>query len=179
MYWRISLVVIILAFAVGCARDSVPAGTSVEARKLRFTLPSGWQQVPPNSEMRIAQATIPGPGGAAEMAVFHFGTGQGGAVDANLERWMNQVEVATGTQPLRETLESNGLRITWVDVAGTLKAGQMGMGPASAQPNSRLLGAVIEGEGGPWFFKATGPDATLAPQRDAFVTMLKSAAAQP
>jgi hypothetical protein len=25
-----------------------------------------------------------------------------------------------------------------------------------------------------WFFKATGPEATLAPQRDAFVTILKS-----
>lgn len=32
----------------------------------------------------------------------------------------------------------------------------------------------VEGLGGPWFFKATGPDATVTPQREAFVTMLKS-----
>jgi hypothetical protein len=33
---------------------------------------------------------------------------------------------------------------------------------------------VIEGSGGPWFVKATGPDKTLAPQRDAFFSLLKS-----
>ena len=43
------------------------------------------------------------------------------------------------------------------------------------QPGSRLLGAVVEGEGGPWFFKATGPDATLAPQRLPFRGMLQRA----
>jgi hypothetical protein len=50
----------------------------------------------------------------------------------------------------------------------------MSGGPAEAQPNSRLLGAVVEGPGGPWFFKATGPSATLGAQRDAFLAMLES-----
>lgn len=125
--------------------------------------------------MRLAQAAIPGPGGGAEMSVFHFGAGQGGDVDANLQRWVGQVDPDAGSEPQRETFESNGLRVTWVEVHGTLRPGQMGMGPATAQANSRLLGAVIEGDGGPWFFKATGPDAALAPQRDAFVGMLRSA----
>jgi hypothetical protein len=54
----------------------------------------------------------------------------------------------------------------------------MGMGSSSPQPGFRLLGAVVEGPGGPWFFKATGPDATLGPQKDAFVAMLKSVRAK-
>jgi hypothetical protein len=33
---------------------------------------------------------------------------------------------------------------------------------------------VVEGPGGPWFFKATGSNKTMAPPRDAFLTMLKS-----
>lgn len=143
-----------------------------QLERISFALPAGWQQVPPSSGMRVAQASIPGPGGAAEMAVFNFGAGQGGDVEANLQRWINQVELEPGSAQQRESFESNGLRVTWVDVRGTLKPGQMGMGPSSPQRNSRLLGAVVEGDGGPWFFKATGTDATLAPQRDAFIAML-------
>jgi hypothetical protein len=124
--------------------------------------------------MRAAQAIIPGPGGPAEMAVFYFGAGQGGDVDANLQRWMSQVVPAPGEAPHHETFENGGLRISWVDVSGTLNPGQMGMGPSAAQPGSRLFGAVIEGDGGPWFFKVTGPQATLDPQRDAFVALLRS-----
>jgi hypothetical protein len=137
-----------------------------------FELPTAWQSQPPSSSMRVAQAVIPGPGGPGDLAVFYFGPGSGGTAEANIQRWIEQMENAE--QPKPETFETNGYRVTWVDVRGTLKASSMGMGPAKAQPDARLFGAVIEGPGGPWFFKATGPDATLAPQRDAFVAMLKS-----
>jgi hypothetical protein len=166
---------IALGSAVGCSKSLVPSGTTVDLPHLSFVLPAGWQQVPPSSSMRLVQAAIPGPDGGAEMSVFHFGAGQGGDVEANLQRWADQVDPDADSPPQRETFESNGLRVTWVEVHGTLKPGQMGMGPTTAQPNSRLLGAVIEGDGGPWFFKATGPDAALGSQRQAFVGMLRSA----
>jgi hypothetical protein len=129
--------------------------------------------------MRLAQASISGTGNPAELAVFHFGAGRGGDIEATLDRWTSQMELAPGAAPKRETFDSRGLRITWIDMQGTLKPGQMGMGPTTAQPNSRLLGAVVEGDGGPWFFKATGPDATLAPQRDAFIALLRSLTSRP
>lgn len=166
---------IALGSGVGCQKSLAPAGTAVDLPHLSFVLPAGWQQVPPSSSMRLAQAAIPGPDGGAEMGVFHFGAGQGGDVEANLQRWVGQVDPDAGSAPQRETFENNGLRVTWVEVHGTLKPGQMGVGPTTAQPNSRLLGAVIEGDGGPWFFKATGPETALGPQRDAFVEMLRSA----
>jgi hypothetical protein len=165
-----------LCFAVGClANSQPPGGTQVDIKRLSFLLPAGWEQVPPSSSMRAAQAVIRGPGGPAEMAVFYFGAGQGGDVDANLQRWMSQVVPAAGEAPHHETFENGGLRISWVDVSGTLNPGQMGMGPSVPQPGSRLFGAVIEGDGGPWFFKVIGPQATLDPQRDAFVALLRSA----
>ena len=68
----------------------------------------------------------------------------------------------------------NGFRVTWIDVSGTLLPSNMGTGPATEQPNSRLFGAVVEGPGGPWFFKATGPEATLAAERENFLKMLRS-----
>jgi hypothetical protein len=142
---------------------------------LAVELPPGWTSVPPASAMRAAQASIAGPGGPAELAVFHFGAGQGGDVESNIQRWLSQIVPQPGTTPQRQNLTANGLRISFVDAEGTLQPGQMGMGPQTPQPGSRLLGAVIEGDGGPWFFKATGPDLTLAPQRLAFLGMLQKA----
>jgi len=147
---------------------AAPQGTG----DIDFDMPPGWQNQPPTSSMRVAQAAIPGPGGPGDLAVFFFGAGTGGSVDANIQRWLDQMESAD--QPKPQTFETNGYKITWIDVHGTLKPSGMAMGPTTPQPNSRLLGAVVEGPGGPWFFKATGPDATLSAQRDAYLAMLKS-----
>jgi len=152
-----------------------PSASQDEAA-IDFDLPAGWQSQPPSSSMRVAQAVIPGSGGSGDLAVFYFGPGGGGTVEANIERWIGQME-SPGT-PKPETFEANGYRVTWIEVRGTLKPSSMGTGPTTAQPDSRLLGAVVEGPGGPWFFKATGPEATMGPQRDAFVAMLKSVRAK-
>ena len=146
------------------------------AGSIDFDIPKGWQSQPVTSSMRVAQASVSGPGGPGEFGVFYFGPGNGGSADANIERWVGQMEGAS--KPTPETFETNGYKVTWVDVKGTMKAVSMGMGPKTEQANARLYGAVVEGPGGPWFFKATGPDATLGPQRDAFVAMLKSVRAK-
>ncbi|MES1243332.1 MAG: hypothetical protein ABUT39_17095 [Acidobacteriota bacterium] len=143
-----------------------------------FAVPANWQSEPPASSMRIAQAAIPGPGEPGSLVVFYFGAGGGGGVEANIQRWIDQMEVPAGTSPAPETFEANGYRVTWIDVPGTLKPSTMGTGPATEQPNSRLLGAVVEGAGGPWFFKATGPDSTISAERDNFLAMLKSVRAK-
>jgi hypothetical protein len=154
--------------------ETVPPAALPTATSIHFDVPADWKSERPETNMRLAQATIPGPGGPGNFAVFYFGPGGGGGVNANIERWIGQMETGPGVQPRRDSFDTNDLRVSWVDVTGTLKPSGMGMGPTTPQPNSRLLGAVVEGPGGPWFFKATGPEATLAPQRDAFMKMLKN-----
>lgn len=139
-----------------------------------FTLPAGWRSEPPSSSMRLAQAAIPGDAGEAQMTVFHFGPGGGGGVEANLQRWIAQMEGAESAQAQREQITVGDFKITWVHVDGTLKAGTMGVGNANAQPNFTLLGAVVEGDQGPWFFKTLGPTGTLTGQKDNFLAMLQS-----
>lgn len=148
------------------------AGTNVTVPGGTFTLPADWTPQQPSSQMRLAQAAIPGAAGAGEMAVFYFGPGGGGGLEANLQRWINQVE--PDQEPTRDSFTLGTWKVTWVEVVGTLKPSNMGTGPDKPLPGSRLLGAVVEGEGGPWFFKATGPAETLAAQREAFLDMLKS-----
>ena len=155
------------------------APAEMQSGSINFDLPAGWVSQPPTSNMRMAQATIPGSGGNGELVVFYFGPGGGGGVEANIDRWIGQMEMPPGTNPQPQTFETGtGYKITWIDVPGTLKPSMMGAGPETDQPNSRLRGGIVEGPGGPWFFKATGPDATITAQRDAFVNMLKTVRAR-
>ncbi len=151
-------------------------GTPQPAGHLAFDIPGAWNQEPPENSMRLSQASIPGPGGEAQFAVFYFGPGQGGGVDANIDRWLGQVQVAPGSEPARDTFQVGDLTVHTVEAKGTLTPSPMSMqgGSQSPQEGSMLLGAVIEGPGGPWFFKVTGPETTVAPQRDAFFQMVKN-----
>jgi hypothetical protein len=150
--------------------NSQPAAGA--AGSIDYDLPKTWHSKPPSSSMRLAQAAVPGPGGDADFAVFYFGPGGGGPVDANIDRWVGQMDGAA--KPTPEVFETHGYKVTWIDVKGTLKPSQMGMTNSAPIADARLFGAVVEGPGGPWFFKTQGPGSTLGPQRDAFVAMLKS-----
>lgn len=161
------------------SRDATPPpgapGAGAEAPSgdpIQWALPPGWQAEPPANPMRMAQASIPGPGGEAELAIFHFGPGGGGGVQANLDRWVGQMEGAA--QPEGGNFESGPYRVSWITAAGTYDPGAMGMAASEPKPGWRLLGAVVEGEGGPWFFKMVGPDATVEAAREEFFTLLRT-----
>lgn len=139
---------------------------------LDYELPAEWTRTQPASPMRLDQATIPGEAGPGELAVFFFGPGGGGGTEANLQRWIGQI--TTSAEPIRDSFDTDGLKITWIDATGTINPSTMGMGPSEPQPNSRMFAAVVEGEGGPWFFKATGPEQTMADARDEFLEMLRN-----
>jgi hypothetical protein len=149
----------------------------VHAAGIKFPVPAGWTLETPSSGMRLVQASITGAKGKADFVVFHFGSGQGGDPDSNIARWVAQVDSPAGTTPERDSFEvksaAGPFKVSTVTVPGTLKAGGMGVGPKDAQPGSRLMGAVIDGKGGPWFFKVTGEDATVKGAQGPFVTMLK------
>ncbi|MDY7095812.1 MAG: hypothetical protein SX243_22785 [Acidobacteriota bacterium] len=157
----------------GAVQNAPGAGTPTSGAGLAFDLPEGWNAEPPSNNMRMAQATLPGPGGDGQFAAFFFGPGGGGGTEANLQRWAAQVD-SGGTAPSREVMETNDLKVHWIETQGTLLAsGMPGMGAASDQPGAALYGAVVEGPGGPWFFKVTGPQSTLEQHRDAFRKMLE------
>jgi hypothetical protein len=124
--------------------------------------------------MRLAEAGISGPGGEALLTVFFFGQGGGGGVDANLQRWAGQIVAEAGTEPVRNGFDVGEYSVSTIAVEGTLQPSRMGGGPTEAIPGSKLIGAVVEGPGGPWFFKITGPAATVTAAEPAFDAMLRS-----
>ena len=128
---------------------------------LSAVAPAGWVAQPPSSSMRVAQYGLPGPAGEATLGIFFFGPGQGGGVEANIERWYGQFEQEDG-QPAgrRWTRQVEDIAITGVDISGTFSGG-MGMGEATPQAGYRMLGAIAVHRSGAVFFKMTGPAQTV------------------
>jgi hypothetical protein len=142
---------------------------------VRWTMPAGWK-AEAQRPMRLATYSV-APG--AECGVYFFGAGQGGSVDANLDRWIGQFLQADG-KPSKAAAKTakrtiHGSPVTTVDVSGAYT----GMGGPTAQdapamPGYRLLGAIVEAPQGSIFFKFTGPAQTVAANHEAFDKMLES-----
>ena len=112
------------------------------------------------------------------VACIIFGAGQGGSVDANLDRWVGQFLQADGkpskaaAKIVKRTI--HGSQVTTVDVSGSY-TGMGGPTASSASPaiaGYRLLGAIVIAPQGSIFFKFTGPAKTVAANQAAFDKML-------
>src|ERR1051326_2129550 len=132
------------------------------AAGIQWTPPTWWKAQGPRP-MRAATYSIPAAAGDredGECIVNYFGPGQGGPVDANVKRWVGQME---GGEKSAKTAKRtiHGLSVTTVDASGSYTS----MGGPTAQshplkPDYRLLGAIVEGPQGTVFFKFTGPAKT-------------------
>lgn len=160
---------------MGSARHvPVPSRPTEAEHALRWRDPPGWRRTPPASSMRRAQYQIPGPAGDAELAVFFFGVGQGGDIEQNIQRWHGQFE-RTDAPPTRASRQVGSLRATVTYATGRFNVSGMGAGPSGPRDNWALLGGIVETTQGPWFFKMTGPAATVSAARGAFEALIDSA----
>jgi hypothetical protein len=153
----------------------VPAG-------IEWKVPTGWV---PGAEkpMRAATYTVESGDALAECAVFFFGTGQGGDVEANIARWISQVKQPDGSdsesKAARAEIKSACCPITTVEVAGTYLASSGPMMQTTAEkPEFVLLGGIVPGPQGNVFFKLTGPKATVDKVKEDFLAMLRSVSTQ-
>ena len=144
---------------------------------LQWTTPEGWKNegALPMRAATYAVAPAAGDKAPAECAVFYFGAGQGGSIDANLERWKGQFQGPGGkpaaAQIAKRTLR--GLNVTTIDASGEYSGGPM-TASARGEPGYRLLGAIVEGPRGNVFVKFTGPAKTIAANQQKFEQLLAS-----
>jgi len=153
------------------------AGASpAAAHDLKFTAPAGWIAETPSSSMRKAQYRLPrveGDPEDAEMNVFFF-PGEGGSVQDNIDRWIGQFQKSDGSPAAGAVSrrEVHGIPVSIVDVSGIYLSGSGTMTETKAKPTFRMLAAVAETPEGPWFFKLTGPAATVARWESSFQTLV-------
>jgi len=169
--FRTGAVAIVLScFAAVHAFAADPVSFSVGS--FAFERPTDWKWIVPSSAMRKAQLSVPGSDGEAEVTFFHFGAGQGGGVQANVDRWFSQFQNAK-SQQRKETLGSTS--VTLVDAAGVFLSGMPGTTPVP-RPDYALRGAILESPDGDVFVKMTGPATTIAAAEKAFAGLVTAAA---
>jgi len=161
-----------------CALCAVAFGES--AGGVQWTTPAGWKSLG-ERPMRAATYTVPAAAGDSEpgeCAVFYFGPGQGGSVEANVDRWIAQFDQPDGksSKALAKTQKRTigGLAVTTIDLSGAYTGAGGPMGPKVTKPGYRLLGGIVEAPQGPVFFKFTGPAKTVAAQQGTFEKLLAS-----
>lgn len=175
----------IFAFAACSSRASLKNQnqSSVPATgELHFKAPDAWTSEKPASNMRVAQYKLPKADGDPEdasLVIYYFGAGQGGNVQANIDRWINQMQQSDGTaskdKAKTEDLTVNGLKVSTVDVTGTYTAEMApGSGDRHNNANYRLRAAVIETPKGNYFAKLVGPANTISKWNQAYNDYLKS-----
>lgn len=144
--------------------------------RLAYDVPKDWRGVRTTSSMRLAQWSY---GSGCEVVVFYFGDGQGGSVEANLDRWYGQFEQPDGgstRERAKVTKSSSGaLTVTRADVQGTYAAPvRPGAAERHNKPDYRMIAAVVEGPSGPWFIRFLGPAKEVSTGESSFDAFLSS-----
>ena len=125
--------------------------------RLVWKTPEGWTEIP-SAMMRDANFTF-GANGEGECYVSRL-TGDGGGLEANVNRWRKQMGLSPATPeevaglPHRETL---GRESVFVQLDGDYSS----VGAATAKKDQRLLGLIVIVEGGGLFVKMIGPKALV------------------
>jgi hypothetical protein len=139
---------------------------STETGGLTWTAPATWK-VKSGSSMRKGSYTIGAEGGpAADLAITAFPGDVGGDL-ANVNRWLGQL----GRPPIADA-ELAATVIPFPAAAMDMKIVDLAGGTAEAP--LRMLGAIVPHQNATWFFKLTGPDAVVAPEKAAFLEFLKT-----
>lgn len=133
-----------------------------------WTAPDNWLAVKPASAMRLAEYHLLGADGTepAVLSIFYFGQGGGGATQMNIDRWVSQFKTVTG-EPKQSLDEIAGMKVHRIAVDGTFEL-DAAMGGGDTRADFSLLGAIAESSVGNYFFKLTGPAATIAAHKDGF-----------
>jgi hypothetical protein len=134
-----------------------------QATTPQWTAPESWVSQP-STAFRVGSFTISGAAGPADLAIS-FLSGQAGGVLANINRWRDQIQLAPtdeeGLSQITKTLTLKGDTVLFVDLT-------------SADMKTRMLVAIWEKPEGAWFFKLTGPAATILETEQDFSRFLES-----
>ncbi len=155
--------------AMNAGPGALPPGED-ERAAIAWKVPAGWQTLENPTSIRLATYAIAG----ADVSVSRAG----GGTEANIDRWVRQFDEAG--QEKRATKTVRGLKIMVVEVSGTYLGSGMALPAAGTddhandKKNWALLGAVVETPGSSYFFKMTGPAASVKNAHKSFDALLDS-----
>jgi len=174
---RLGLFLSLLACAGSFAAppgSSTPQPVAFRVGPLRFDRPESWQWGKPSGSFRTAQLEKKAPDGTPLVITFsRFPAGEGGSVQANVDRWISQFTQTTGT-PEVISHAGTGCPFTLVKILGTMKGGVPG-GPAKELPQAMLRGAILESDGELVMVKLAGPASAVRSGEKDFEALVSAA----
>jgi hypothetical protein len=176
--------ILLLGSGLSLVRGGDAKGTVVEIDGLKSRTPDNWIAEKPTSRMRVAQMRVPKVGSDkedAELIIFYFGEGQGGDVDANIQRWKSMFFPPRGkTIDEVSTVEHakvGDVPVTTLDIQGTYKYKKAPIVPdsqAELKPGYRMLASYFGSKNGPYFLRLVGPAATVGQNKKGYESWLKN-----
>jgi hypothetical protein len=147
-----------------------PAGGETSTGSLTWTAPPAFVVQPNPSNMRLATYRIAKTGADKDDAELSV-TLAGGDPNANIARWAGQFE--GGTTPQKKEKTVDGRKVIIVEMSGTYGGGMGTM--AGSHVGWTMLAAIVDaGDGQSYFFKMTGPTATVQAAKAPFDTLIGS-----
>jgi hypothetical protein len=149
----------------------------IKLDKLTLTAPEGWEKKQPASTIIAYEFHAPAAKDDKQNGRLTI-MKAGGSVEANIDRWYAQFSQPDGSKTKdrakveKETIAGKTVHVA--DISGTYKDQRGPMAPAVERENYRMLGAIIETDGGNFFVKLYGPAKTIAEHEKTFRAMLES-----
>jgi hypothetical protein len=141
------------------------------AKRLEWDDPKQWKKIPA-SGMRVGSYQIPPAPGDKEIAELNV-FALGGDIESNIQRWVDEFSGFDPKTLTRADRSVNDLTEAVVEIPKGRFNG--GMGEGAESENFGLLGAiVVTPEDVKYFFKLTGPSATVQAARAPFYALLDS-----
>jgi hypothetical protein len=150
---------------IAVGQDVLSRPNDAEARTLSYALPAGWREDPTPRTARVATVVLD-DGSATELAITRFPGDVGGEL-ANVNRWRAQL----GPPSVAST---NSEDVSDMMIGGGSVRLYRLSGPDESGEALGMLVAFVQHAGHTWFFKMTGPRASLDAQRALFEQFLES-----
>lgn len=158
------------------AEEKAPPAT-LKVGALTFTGEAPWKKSDEPRPMSAGTLTLPGKDGGAELnAVFyHFGPGQGGDLNSNVQRWEGMFSANPAPKTTKDEFEFGSEKATLVSIAGTYTGSRFSP-EKEPRKDWLLLAAVIPSTEGDVYVRFVGPSATVTAAKEDFKKLLQTAA---
>jgi hypothetical protein len=159
--------------------NSASAAESLEVGEFKFKTIEPWKAKSTPRMMSQGGYQVLSSDGKTMMDAdfYHFGSGQGGDLEANVARWKGQFKPGDDGTPVkmeRKEYTFGKRKMLLVTLKGTFLSGSA-MGPKTPVPGSAMLGAILESEEGTVFIKFTGPEKDVESNREGFLKLIGTA----
>ena len=143
-----------------------PVGGLRKYDGISFQIPDDWS--PTEAKMVDSKYIKPTDEGDIEITL----TSMGGGIDANLNRWAQQMRQEPGDSPQESVITLDGVEAKMIDVRGIYNSR---VGNQTVAKNSRLIGIALPIRPSEFYVRLVGPRDAVAGYYDEFRTFLKTA----